>query len=189
MKQLIAAAFAAAAMLFAGTAGAATHRVDLDGFALGQTLTYADITNYPPGSGYDFRTFGVVVDGPQGGRSVRVDASVGDIDIMLFPLWVSYDEEARALIKFFASATFDVYSPDGVTLQTPGPKIVLPAGGTTNYEANVKFKYGTAYLTNIDVTTMFSPTPEPQTWAMMIIGFGGVGAMLRSSRRRDELSA
>jgi len=31
------------------------------------------------------------------------------------------------------------------------------------------------------------PVPEPATWAMMIMGFGGVGAMLR--RRRQVLSA
>jgi len=29
-----------------------------------------------------------------------------------------------------------------------------------------------------------APVPEPATWALMIIGFGGVGAMMRSSRRR-----
>ena len=31
------------------------------------------------------------------------------------------------------------------------------------------------------------PVPEPATWAMMIIGFGGVGAMVR--RRREGLNA
>jgi len=31
------------------------------------------------------------------------------------------------------------------------------------------------------------PVPEPATWAMMILGFGGVGAMIR--RRRQVLSA
>jgi PEP-CTERM putative exosortase interaction domain len=31
-----------------------------------------------------------------------------------------------------------------------------------------------------------APIPEPATWAMMILGFGGIGAMLR--RRRDALT-
>jgi len=31
--------------------------------------------------------------------------------------------------------------------------------------------------------------PEPATWAMMIIGFGAVGSMVRSSRRRNAMVA
>lgn len=30
-----------------------------------------------------------------------------------------------------------------------------------------------------------SPVPEPATWALMLLGFGGVGMALRRSRRRD----
>jgi hypothetical protein len=32
-----------------------------------------------------------------------------------------------------------------------------------------------------------SPAPEPATWAMMILGFGGVGAMLRKGRGRPAV--
>jgi hypothetical protein len=31
--------------------------------------------------------------------------------------------------------------------------------------------------------------PEPGTWALMIMGFGGAGAMLRSRRRSNALTA
>nr|WP_309644669.1 THxN family PEP-CTERM protein [Phenylobacterium sp.] len=34
------------------------------------------------------------------------------------------------------------------------------------------------------VSMVTSAVPEPSTWAMMIIGFGGVGSMLRANRRR-----
>ncbi|MDB5499320.1 MAG: hypothetical protein JWP28_3351 [Phenylobacterium sp.] len=30
--------------------------------------------------------------------------------------------------------------------------------------------------------------PEPATWAMMVVGFGGLGAVLRSKRRRQSLA-
>ena len=33
-----------------------------------------------------------------------------------------------------------------------------------------------------------SGTPEPSTWAMLILGFGGVGAMIRARRRHGMLS-
>ena len=34
-----------------------------------------------------------------------------------------------------------------------------------------------------------SAVPEPATWAMMIIGFGAVGSMVRASRRRNAVAA
>ena len=39
--------------------------------------------------------------------------------------------------------------------------------------------------------TLFNPAavPEPATWAMMIIGFGGVGALVRRRRRDGGLAA
>ena len=36
--------------------------------------------------------------------------------------------------------------------------------------------------------TVFGGVPEPATWAMMIIGFGAVGSMVRTSRRRNAFS-
>lgn len=40
-------------------------------------------------------------------------------------------------------------------------------------------------LDNITINGVTSAVPEPGTWAMMIIGFGAVGSMVRSSRRRQ----
>lgn len=38
---------------------------------------------------------------------------------------------------------------------------------------------------SFEVSNIGSAVPEPATWAMMIIGFGSVGGMVRSSRRRQ----
>lgn len=35
--------------------------------------------------------------------------------------------------------------------------------------------------------TQLTAVPEPGTWALMIMGFGGVGSMLRANRRRQAL--
>lgn len=45
------------------------------------------------------------------------------------------------------------------------------------------FQTGTN-LTQTETITFGTPTPEPATWAMMLIGFGGLGVALRGSRRR-----
>ncbi|MBP6879056.1 MAG: PEPxxWA-CTERM sorting domain-containing protein [Phenylobacterium sp.] len=39
-------------------------------------------------------------------------------------------------------------------------------------------------LDNVSVSAVASAVPEPATWAMMIIGFGATGVMIRASRRR-----
>ena len=40
----------------------------------------------------------------------------------------------------------------------------------------------------INYAFRISAVPEPATWAMMIIGFGAVGSMVRTSRRRNAFS-
>ena len=40
-----------------------------------------------------------------------------------------------------------------------------------------------------DITGTVPGVPEPATWAMMIIGFGAAGAMVRNQRRRTGLAA
>jgi hypothetical protein len=52
-----------------------------------------------------------------------------------------------------------------------------PAGG--GYESD---NHTVGYYKDITGTPV-SAVPEPATWAMMIIGFGGVGAMVRQGRR------
>ena len=46
---------------------------------------------------------------------------------------------------------------------------------------NIRFQYGTALTdTNLPGTP---PVPEPATWAMMLMGFAGIGATMRRRRR------
>ncbi|CAN7418949.1 THxN family PEP-CTERM protein [Phenylobacterium sp. LjRoot164] len=61
-----------------------------------------------------------------------------------------------------------------------------PSGGfwTKEQAVNSAFIRG-----KIDLYSVASGVPEPATWAMMIIGFGGVGTMVRSARRRQMLAA
>jgi len=47
-------------------------------------------------------------------------------------------------------------------------------------------KYGTS---SAHQSFAFAAAPEPGSWALMILGFGGAGAMLRRSRRQGALAA
>ena len=104
---------------------------------------------------------------PDGGDGVKtVEVSVGDVD------------------KTF---TFD---NTGVTTR-----------GAMGYQLEtVKFFTGgsdTLSFKSLDVGSPYGPVigqvsvgavPEPATWAMMLMGFGGLGAAMRSSRRRMALA-
>ncbi|HVK42692.1 MAG TPA: choice-of-anchor C family protein [Phenylobacterium sp.] len=54
---------------------------------------------------------------------------------------------------------------------------------TLAFNSQTNTPYGPA-LDNVSI----SAVPEPATWAMMIMGFGGVGAAVRASRRKQALA-
>lgn len=61
--------------------------------------------------------------------------------------------------------------------------------GTPNGLYSGDFKDTSFGAQSISVTySSVSSAPEPATWALMIVGFGGLGAALRRSRRRMALS-
>lgn len=55
-------------------------------------------------------------------------------------------------------------------------------GGSSHYNDG-SFTAGSAYIHSASITLLSAPVPEPAIWAMMIIGFGGVGGLLRRARR------
>lgn len=60
-----------------------------------------------------------------------------------------------------------------------------PSGGFWTKEQALN----SAYIRGkIDLYSVASAVPEPTTWALMIVGFGAAGAMVRSARRKGALT-
>ena len=67
---------------------------------------------------------------------------------------------------------------------TCGPECsILPQGDTFDYSAEG------GGITSAHTLVGVAAVPEPATWAMMILGFGAIGAALRSKRRRNAAPA
>ena len=59
-----------------------------------------------------------------------------------------------------------------------------PGQDFDGYAAGAEARYLADMQGAFEVQGDATAVPEPATWALMIIGFGGAGAMLRSRRRR-----
>ena len=93
-------------------------------------------------------------------------------------------------------------NPDNLafTLYSGSPgtgSFVANSGGTSTAATLVTLTSGTYYM-QLDRTavpkelitggvTLLSAIPEPATWGMMLIGLGGLGAMMRTRRRASAL--
>jgi hypothetical protein len=69
------------------------------------------------------------------------------------------------------------------------PKIVLTAyWGTNGFTVSDSIQGQRNFFTGtFDVSPAVAGVPEPSTWAMLILGFGGVGVMLRGARRKRAM--
>jgi hypothetical protein len=61
------------------------------------------------------------------------------------------------------------------------------ASGAT-YSVTEQFHIVSNGVGNAQSTLDITAVPEPATWGMMILGFGGIGAMVRNSRRRQAVA-
>lgn len=80
---------------------------------------------------------------------------------------------------------FDLNFPDGVVslfLADVGSTLTLITG-------TYSFTLGDPRAPEGSGTVTLTAVPEPATWAMMLVGFGGLGALLRRRRRPTFASA
>lgn len=91
----------------------------------------------------------------------------------------------------FAGLNFGVDGNGKLITLGSGEHFVSNAGGWW-FSADI-FDAGTGLTYNVAArdawTTLTTAVPEPASWALMILGFGGVGAVVRRSRRLRSLLA
>ncbi|OYW47084.1 MAG: hypothetical protein B7Z33_01640 [Sphingomonadales bacterium 12-68-11] len=78
---------------------------------------------------------------------------------------------------FFAPGAFGA---DGVYTTAGYPD---PSGPIIDPDSGQEYYVGNAGLATLTVRTATAAVPEPATWAMMLLGFGLVGAALRRPKR------
>jgi hypothetical protein len=93
----------------------------------------------------------------------------------------TYPVSTVTLLELLTGGTSTVA---GTTLLTSTPGTQLTWG---NLAPNTwyTFRYTASMATGGDIsgTASFYPVPEPSTWALMLLGFGGIGMAMRRRRR------
>jgi PEP-CTERM motif-containing protein len=85
------------------------------------------------------------------------------------------------------SATFDFFDVKYAGAPTGTYTVFADArllGGPT--ASSIDFVTGNTISVMVQGSSI-SPTPEPATWGLMLLGFGGMGALLRRARRHGEV--
>lgn len=85
--------------------------------------------------------------------------------------------------NLIASTTFTSVGGSSANFVSGGQDLTGPFSVTHRYDISTTRGGSTS------PTVTLGAIPEPGTWALMIMGFGGAGAMLRSTRRRLATAA
>lgn len=186
----VAGSASAAVVIDTGANGPANKNVDWTQEAGGDNFVYGAINN---------TTIGVIV---QGAEDIKTSSEGGVVWI------VPTNDSGLNFLKFsldgydFSSFEVDLKDPTGNN--DTWSVTILTDDGTTetfnNFNGGYINAYGTdgtrissvQFQTNADITGVgqvrfggarqIGAIPEPATWAMMIMGFGAAGALLRQRR-------
>ncbi len=182
MQKLLLAAVAAVAMLAAPAAQAATVF----------NLTFTGLTSVSGSPSLVNGTGTVTTIGGSGSGFENADLSsagfqITDIDITLNLAHFGLSNTVAADLTTFNGnpLAFGYLGTDPAGAGFLDPKIVLTAfWGTDVFTVSDSIQGQRNFFTG---TFDISPAgvPEPSTWAMLILGFGGIGVMLRGTRRRQ----
>ena len=147
------------------TSHGTSQSVDLDGYHPGSIYQNLNLT---AGTHYTLTFW--LAGNPDGGPTVKtLDVSLGGTDLTPTPL------------------TFDTTGHSDTSMGWTLETLKFTGSGTEKLTfASLDGVDGTAYGPAISDISL--AVPEPATWAMMLLGFGGLGAALRMNRRRQGVA-
>jgi hypothetical protein len=182
----IAAGLSVAVALGAGHAQAATWVLDYASTGAAPTTAHLTIDTSDTLNavgGYDVTGFGV-------GSNVDGDVVTGLITNLSQP-FTSLSADGMFLFDnvFYAGGAPVLSNPGLFFSGASGVEYNLFSDNASTYEL-YKAKSGVGYLANSvgALTTSGGAVPEPAAWTMMIVGFGGIGAVMRRRRSQPALA-
>jgi hypothetical protein len=153
-------------LTFTGGTATFSQNTDATGFAAigGPTNNFGTITLAPSGHSYSSDLFDLLIT-----FTLPVGSGTG-----------SFTANLLGSLTSFGSGGVQI------TFQNPDQLIASPGGNFTLHVNNVSFSgsplAGETVLRQ-DISGYIQAVPEPGTWALMLIGFGGIGLAMRRRRR------
>ena len=183
MRKLFLAAAAVASMaLSATTANAAALVTNPGALTPPASAMFGNVFNPPTAPGNFNDTFAFTING---GSSVSTNAQVGSIllggvqnvsfvttaNCSACGLWIDVMDAAHQFSQTSADPNPEVWALLNPLILAPGNHTIIANGTLTGPSG--------AYSGTLNIQAV----PEPATWAMMLIGFGGIGMALRRRRQ------
>ncbi len=139
------------------------------------TTSIAGVTADPPGDTTPYAS----IEGPNGVGTLTLSVPTNSISFFM-----GSPDTYNSISFLNGASTIATFAGSAFT----GP----PANGDQPLGERITFNFGGAAVTSVQFTSSqnafefdrIGVVQEPETWALMIMGFGGVGALVRSCRRQ-----
>lgn len=193
MSGLLRAAIAAA-LACTGTASQAADFY----FSFGTDTSDPSVSNGVPGT-VTGRILGLPDEGTGGALQLLIDSYSPDSSLA-YPIdanawlfssdyWNSFTvEDGMIVAALFRNDDFTFGGDDQLFIN-----FLLGNGGNTNYVSldsnNASSIWNNQGMAGVTFTRINAAVPEPETWGLMLLGFGAAGIVLRSRRRRSVVGA
>ena len=149
------------------------------------------LTASPNGGSYFLDLTGYIAGAPYSGVSQTIPTQAGATYLLTFDLGSSPQwglQDGVEVSAGSATASFTTTN-DGTQTNLWEPETLSFTGTGAMTTISLIGNSGDNYIGLDNVSVVQTSVPEPATWAMMLIGFGGLGVAIRSARRKQALTA